>query len=350
MPQLFEPVTLGALTLPNRIVMAPLTRLRAVDGRLPNALMLEYYRQRAGAGLILTEATAISPMGVGYPDTPGIWSERQVEGWRAITAAVHQAGGRIMMQLWHVGRISHSHYLDGQQPVAPSAIAAEGQVSLLRPKRAYETPRALETEELAGIVADYRRAAARAKTAGFDGVEIHAANGYLLDQFLHDGSNHRDDRYGGSIAHRSRLLLEVVDAILEVWPADRVGVHLNLMSNTHSMHDSDPAALFGHVAAALGERRLAFIFAREELSGHTLAPLVKQRFGGPLIANDGLDLASAERLIASGAADAVAFGRLYIANPDLVERLRDKAALNPLRTDTIYQSGAEGYTDYPALA
>ena len=237
MANLFEPIKMGDLLLPNRIIMAPLTRCRANVGRVPNDLMVEYYRQRASAGLIITEATSVSPMGVGYPATPGIWSDEQVAGWQKITTAVHQAGGRIMLQLWHVGRISDPHYLDGALPVAPSAIAAQGHVSLLRPKQAYVTPRALATEEIAGIVDAYRLGAQNAKKAGFDGVEIHGANGYLLDQFLQDGSNQRTDQYGGSIENRARLMLEVTDAVVSVWGAGRVGMHLAPRADAHSMGD-----------------------------------------------------------------------------------------------------------------
>jgi 2,4-dienoyl-CoA reductase-like NADH-dependent reductase (Old Yellow Enzyme family) len=351
MPTLYDPVKIGALELPNRIVMAPLTRMRAFEERAPGPLNLEHYVQRASAGLILTEATSVTPHGVGYPNTPGLWSELQVQRWTQIVAAVHKAGGRIVTQLWHVGRISDPAYLDGKLPVAPSAIAPSGNVSVLRPQKAYEVPRALETEEIPVIVADFRKAAENAKRAGFDGVELHAANGYLFDQFLHDGSNKRTDRYGGSIENRARFLLEAVDALLEVWPADRIGIHLNLMSSSHSVQDSNPAALFGYVAEQLNARKLAFIFARESLEGDTprLAPLVRQKFKGALIANEGLTRESAERIVANGEVDAASFGRLYIANPDLVERFRHKAPLNEVNTKTIYTSDATGYNDYPTL-
>ena len=351
MPTLFDPVKIGALELPNRLVMAPLTRMRAFEERAPGPLNLEHYVQRASAGLILTEATSVTPQGVGYPNTPGIWSELQVQRWTQIVAAVHKAGGRIVSQLWHVGRISDPVYLNGEKPVAPSAIATGGNVSVLRPQKPFEVPRALELDELPGIVEDFRKAAENAKRAGFDGVEIHGANGYLFDQFMHDGSNTRTDRYGGPIENRARLLLEAVDALLKAWPADRVGVHLNLMSSSHSMKDSDPAALFGYVAEQLNERKLGFIFGRESLEGDTprLAPLVRQKFKGAFIANEGLTRESAERIVASGEADAASFGRLYMANPDLVERFRRKAPLNPLNSATIYTSDATGYNDYPTL-
>lgn len=350
MPGLFDPIKIGDLELANRIVMAPLTRMKAFNERTPGPLMLEYYVQRANAGLIVSEATSISPQGVGYPNTPGIWSDEQIAGWARITAGVHAAGGKIVLQLWHVGRVSDPSYLDGELPVAPSAIAPEGHVATIRPHKAYVVPRALETNEIPGIVEDYRRAAANAKRAGFDGVEIHAANGYLIDQFLHDGSNKRTDRYGGSIENRARFLLETVDAVLSVWPAGRVGVHLNLMSNTHSMQDSDPAALFGYVAEQLNARRLAFIYGREDIAlTTTYGPLIRERFDGAYIANDGLTKASAQALLDEGGADAVSFGRLYIANPDLVTRLRLDAPLNALNAQTIYTSDRIGYTDYPAL-
>ncbi len=351
MPSLFDSVKIGALELPNRIIMAPLTRMRAFDRRAPGTLTVDYYVQRASAGLILTEATSISPQGVGYPNTPGLWSEFQVESWAQVTAAVHQAGGRIVSQLWHVGRISDPVYLDGNLPVAPSAIAPEGHVNMIRPKKPFVVPRALETDEIPGIVEDYRKAAANAKRAGFDGVELHAANGYLLDQFLHDGSNKRTDRYGGSIENRARLLLETVDALLTVWPADRIGIHLNLMSNTYSMSDSNPRALFGYVAEQLNERTLAFIFGRESLGdpSQLIGPLVREKFKGAYIANDGFTLESAKQAVENGYADAVAFGQFYIANPDLVERFRVNAPLNPVNTDTIYSSDGTGYNDYPTL-
>ena len=352
MPTLFDPIRIGAFDMPNRIVMAPLTRMRAFDERVPGPLQAEHYAARASAGLILTEATAVSPQGVGYPDTPGLWSEKQVQGWTEVTQAVHAAGGRIVAQLWHVGRISDPSFHGGEPPVAPSAIAAEGNVSVLRPRRPYPVPRALETDELPGVIADVRRGAENAKRAGFDGVELHAANGYLFDQFLHDGSNKRSDRYGGSIENRARLLLEAVDALLEVWPADRVGVHLNLMSSSHSMSDSDPLALFTYVAEELSARKIAFIFAREALDrgDAAIGPSVRRIFKGAYIANEGLTRETAEAAIESGLADAASFGRLFIANPDLVERFRQNAPLNPLVTETIYGSDAKGYNDYPAMA
>jgi 2,4-dienoyl-CoA reductase-like NADH-dependent reductase (Old Yellow Enzyme family) len=346
---------MGDLDLPNRLVMAPMTRCRAGAGRVPTALMAEYYAQRASAGLIISEAVSVMPMGVGYPDTPGIWSEDQVRGWRRVAQAVHAADGRIFMQLWHVGRISDPELLGGERrPVAPSAIAAAGQVSLLRPKRAYVTPRALETVEIAGIVEAFRQAAINAKAAGFDGVELHGANGYLLDQFLQDRSNHRTDAYGGSVENRARLLLEVTDAAIAVWGAGRVGVHLAPRGDAHDMGDSNPAETFGHVARELGKRRIAFVFARESLDGPRLGPRLKADFGGVFIANEGLDKDSAERLIASGEADAAAFGVNFIANPDLPRRLLLDAPLNTPKPESFFGCGlsdfTDGYTDYPVLA
>jgi 2,4-dienoyl-CoA reductase-like NADH-dependent reductase (Old Yellow Enzyme family) len=344
-----QPLTVGDLQLPNRIIMAPLTRCRASAGRVPNELMRDYYVQRATAGLILSEATAVSPMGVGYPDTPGIWSAEQVQGWRLVTEAVHAAGGRIFMQLWHVGRISDPFYLNGELPVAPSAIAPEGHVNLVRPIRPFMTPRALETHEIPGIVVAYRLGAENAKAAGFDGVEIHGANGYLLDQFLQDSTNRRTDDYGGGIENRARLMLEVTDACIAVWGANRVGMHLAPRGDAHSMGDSDPAATFGYVARELGKRRIAFICARESVGPNRLGPQLKQAFGGIYIANEAHTRDSAEELLRSGEADAVAFGKAFIANPDLVRRFASDAPLNAPDPSTFYGQGPGGYLDYPSL-
>ncbi|MES2801711.1 MAG: alkene reductase [Bdellovibrionota bacterium] len=348
---LLNPVTLGALNLKNRIVMAPLTRARATgtDNRTPNDLMKEYYTQRATAGLILTEATAVTPMGVGYAKTPGIWSEEQTQGWKKITEAVHAKGGLILMQLWHVGRISHPMFLNGETPVSASAIKPSGNVSLVRPPVEYPTPRALETSEIAGIVEAYRKGAVNAKTAGFDGVELHSANGYLLDQFLQDSTNKRTDQYGGSIENRVRLLLEVTDAAISVWGADRVGVHLAPRCDSHDMKDSNPKALFGYVAEELGQKKIAFIFTREYLADDSITPEIKKRFGGPVIGNEKLSVPAAEELLLSGRADAISFGKDYISNPDLVERIASGATLNELVAKTIYAEGAVGYTDYPFM-
>jgi 2,4-dienoyl-CoA reductase-like NADH-dependent reductase (Old Yellow Enzyme family) len=346
---LFLPLRVGAFTLPNRMVMAPLTRCRASAGRVPNELMAEYYRQRASFGLILSEATSISPMGVGYPDTPGIWSDEQVEGWKSVTCAVHEAGGRILLQLWHVGRISDPVYLNGALPVSPSAVQPAGHVSLIRPQKNFVTPRALALEEIPAIIADYRHAAQNAMEAGFDGVEIHGANGYLIDQFLQDSTNHREDEYGGSIENRARFLLEVTDAVTSVWGADRVGMHLAPRGDAHDMGDSDPSAVFHHVATELGKRAIAFLCAREAHTGGQLGPSLKKAFGGVFIANESFDADSARQTILDGSADAIAFGKSAIANPDLVERFRSGAPLNEPDPSTFYGSGPEGYTDYPFL-
>jgi 2,4-dienoyl-CoA reductase-like NADH-dependent reductase (Old Yellow Enzyme family) len=350
MTTLFDPLKVGALELPNRIVMAPLTRSRAVgEDRVPNALMAEYYAQRASAGLILSEATSVTPMGVGYADTPGIWSDAQVEGWKHVTDAVHKAGGRIFLQLWHVGRISDPLFLNGDKPVAPSAIKPAGHVSLVRPIKEYETPRALDLEEIPGIVAAYRKGAENAKKAGFDGVEVHGANGYLLDQFLQDKTNQRTDAYGGPIENRARLMLEVTDACIEVWGADRVGMHLAPRRDSHDVGDSSPLETFGYVARELGKRGIAFICAREAIGDDRLGPALKKAFGGVYIANEKMTRESAEQLLTSGDADAVAWGQWFIANPDLPERLKRNAPLNPTRPEKFYAPGPEGYIDYPAL-
>lgn len=349
MPTLFDPIKIGDLELSNRIIMAPLTRCRAKPGRVPGDLMVEYYSQRADAGLIISEATSVTPMGVGYPDTPGIWSAEQVQGWKKITEAVHAKGGKIVLQLWHVGRISDPIYLDGQLPVAPSAIKPAGHVSLVRPMKDYETPRALETAEIPGIIEAYRKGAENAKEAGFDGVEIHGANGYLLDQFLQDSTNQRTDQYGGSLENRARLMLEVTDAAISVWGAGRVGVHLAPRADSHDMGDSNRAETFGYVARELGKRGVAFICTREKAGEDSLGPQLKQLFGGVYIANERFTKEQAGTWLAEGKADAVAFGIPYIANPDLVERLRRDAPLNEPRPELFYAKGAEGYTDYPSL-
>lgn len=349
MSNLFQPLQMGALTLKNRIIMAPLTRCRADEGRIPSDMAVEYYRQRASAGMILTEATSISPMGVGYPNTPGIWSKEQIAGWKKITDAVHAEGGIIALQLWHVGRVSDPIYLNGELPVAPSAIAPAGHVSLVRPEKNYVTPRALETHEIALIIEEYRQAAINAKTAGFDAVEIHAANGYLLEQFLLDGTNKRNDQYGGNRENRARLLLEVTDAIIDIWGADRVGVHLSPRANAHDMSDSNLTETFCHVAKELGKRKIAFICAREAEGEDSIGAMLKSEFGGVFIANEAMTKQSAEKLIDAGKADAVAYGVLYIANPDLVERFAKNAELNKPDPSTFYSAGQQGYTDYPFL-
>ncbi len=349
MPSLFDPIEIGDLLLQNRIVMAPLTRARSGVDRIPGPLVAQYYAQRASAGLIISEATSVTPGGVGYAGTPGIWSDAQVAGWRLTTEAVHKAGGLIFMQLWHVGRISDPLFLDGQAPVAPSAIAAKGDVSLLRPKRPYPIPRPLSLEEVADVVEAFRRGAQNAKRAGFDGVELHGANGYLLDQFLQDGSNHRIDAYGGPIENRARLLLEAVDAAISVFGPARVGLHLSPRGDAHDMGDSDPASTFEYVAKAMGERGIAFLMAREHRAADSLASRLKKAFGGVYIVNEGFNFEIAKLVVASGAADAVGFGKFFISNPDLPARLAAGAALAPWAPETFYSAGSEGYVDYPAL-
>lgn len=349
MPTLFDPLQLGPLTLPNRIFLAPLTRARAGQQRVPNALMAEYYRQRSSAGLILTEATSVTPMGVGYANTPGIWSDEQVTGWKLVTHAVHEAGGRIFLQLWHVGRISDPMFLDGALPVAPSAIAAAGHVSLVRPEKSFVTPRALELSEIPGIIEAYRKGAENAKLAGFDGVEIHGANGYLLDQFLQTKTNHRTDEYGGSLENRARLMLEVTDAVISVWGADRVGMHLAPRGDAHDMGDANPLETFSYVARELGRRKIAFIAAREHQAPSSIGPALKKAFGGVYVANEKFTLESGNAILSAGDADAVAFGVPFLANPDLPKRFATGAALNNPDPSTFYADGAKGYTDYPAL-
>ena len=350
MPSLFDPITVGALRLPNRIVMAPLTRARAtIDTRVPVPMMAEYYSQRASAGLIISEATVVDRMGVGYEATPGIWSDEQVEGWNSVTRAVHDAGGRIILQLWHVGRISDPSFLDGQAPVSASAIAAKGNVSLLRPERPFPVPRALESHEIPGIIAAYRHGAVNAKSAGFDGVEIHGANGYLLDQFLQDSTNRRTDAYGGSLENRARLMLEVTDAVVDVWGVDRVGMHLAPRADTHDMGDSDRLATFTYVGHELGKRGLAFICAREARLEDSIGPRIREAFGGVYIVNENFTSETAAQSLADGSADAVAFGKAFIANPDLVSRFAAESPLNSWDDQTFYGGGAKGYIDYPTL-
>lgn len=349
MSTLFDPLKLGDLTLPNRIIMAPLTRCRADAQRVPTALMAEYYVQRAAAGLIIAEATSVCPMGVGFPNTPGLWSQEQVEGWKKVTNAVHKAGGRIFAQLWHVGRVSDPVYLDGALPIAPSPIKLSGHVPLVRPKHDFVTPRAVEVSEIPGIIEAYRKAAMNAQMADFDGVEIHGANGYLLDQFLQDSSNIRTDEYGGPIKNRARLMLEVTDAVASVFGPELVGMHLAPRGDAHEMGDSDPLATFSYVARELREKGVAFICLREHQGEGAIGPQLKKIFGGPCIANDGFTKADAEAVLAAGAADAVAWGRAFIANPDLVARFAKNAPLNEPDPKSFYAPGPQGYTDYPTL-
>lgn len=356
-PTLFDSFKLGDVTLSNRIVMAPLTRNRAVPGFVPNPLAAEYYAQRATAGLLVSEATQISQQGQGYQDTPGIYSDAQVEGWKAVTAAVHAKGGRIFAQLWHVGRVSHVDLQpNGGAPVAPSAIPAKTKTFVNNAFTETSAPRALDLAELPGIVADYRRAAANAIKAGFDGVEVHAANGYLLDQFLRDGANHRTDAYGGSIENRSRLLLEVMDAVIAEIGAARTGIRLSPVTPANDLKDSDPQALFNYVVEQLETRHPVYIHVIEGATGgpRDVAPdfsfeELHRRYSGVWMVNNGYDLDLASKAVAEGKADLVAFGRPFISNPDLVERLRRNAPLTPLDQATLYGGGAKGYTDYPTL-
>jgi 2,4-dienoyl-CoA reductase-like NADH-dependent reductase (Old Yellow Enzyme family) len=349
MPNLLDPIQIGDLHLPNRILMAPLTRLRGTPDHIPTPMMAEYYAQRASAGLIISEGTPVDPMGVGYANVPGIWSAQQTEAWKPITAAVHNAGGRIFAQIWHVGRISDPEFLDGRQPVGPSAIAAAGTVSLLRPQRNFPVPHTLETGEVKGVVEAFRRASQNAQAAGFDGVELHGANGYLLDQFLQDGANHRDDEYGGPIENRARLMLECADAAISVFGPGRVGMHLAPRGDAHGISDSNPAATFTYVARELGKRKIAFIAARERTGPDALRATLKQAFGGVYVANEALDQATGQALLDEGTADAVAYGKLFIANPDLPLRFATHAPLNKPEPNTFYAPGPHGYIDYPAL-
>jgi N-ethylmaleimide reductase len=355
---LLSPYRLGNFALKNRLVMSPMTRSRAVDGNVPNPLAATYYAQRAAAGLIVTEATQVSPQGVGYIRTPGIHSPEQVAGWRQVTDAVHRAGGKIFAQLWHVGRISHPDFHDGALPVAPSAIAADGEVFTTRGRTKMVTPRALDLHELPGIVAQFRKGAENAQAAGFDGIELHGANGYLLDQFLRDGTNHRTDAYGGSVRNRARFPLEVTDAVVAVWGADRVGYKISPNGAFNAMSDSDPIATFSYFADELSQRRLLYLHATEGVAGPMAppagtvlaAPVLRKRFKGPLILNGGYDAQSADAAIGRGEADLIAFGVPFLANPDLPIRYAKGTSLNAPDQATFYAGEAKGYIDYPALA
>jgi len=354
---LLSTVQLGPYTLPNRMVMAPLTRNRAGAGNVPGPLNVTYYTQRASAGLVITEAAQVSPQGVGYPATPGIHSPEQVAGWRRITDAVHERGGRIFLQLWHVGRISHPSLQPGNAlPVAPSAVAAAGEAQTYEGPQPFVTPRALETQEIPEIVEQFRRGAENAVAAGFDGVEIHGANGYLLDQFLRDGTNQRTDEYGGAIENRARLHLEVTEAVVSVWGADRVGIRLSPSSTFNDMSDSNPVTTFSYLVAALNRFGLAYLHLLEPSEAdrwHGGIPIPTSHFRpifqGKLMVNGGYDGNQADAAIASGNADLVSFGVLFIANPDLPERFRLDAPLNQPDPSTFYGGDAKGYIDYPAL-
>ena len=354
---LFQPVQFGPYKLSNRIVMAPLTRSRAQQGDIPSLLAPEYYRQRATAGLIIAEATRISPQGKGYVFTPGIYNSAQVDGWKLVTETVHKEGGRIFLQLWHVGRISHPTLQpNGELPVAPSAIKPEGNAFTEAGFVPFVTPRALKTDEIAGIVEQYRVASQHALDAGFDGIEIHAANGYLIDQFLRDGTNRRTDAYGGSLENRYRFLMEVTTAVISIWGAERVGVRLSPLSPFNDIVDSAPAKLFSYVVEELNKFDLLYLHVIEGSTGGSRQvengfdlQILRRLFKGFYIGNNGYDLELAVTARQQGLVDLVAFGRLFISNPDLVDRLQRTAPLNKLDEDTLYDGGAKGYIDYPFL-
>lgn len=352
---LFSPISLDGLTLPNRVIMAPLTRNRAaMPGNVPQPMNAIYYAQRAGAGLIISEASQVSAEGIGYPATPGIHSEEQIQGWRAVTDAVHARGGHIFVQLWYCGRISHPDLLpNNQQPVSASAFKPAGEAVTLEGMKPFVEPRALRTEELPGIVEQYRHAARSARAAGFDGVEIHAANGYLLDQFLRDGTNQRTDSYGGTLENRTRLLLEVLAAVLETWQPARVGVRISPENSFNDIRDSDPQATFDFVAQALSGKGLAYLHVVEgdmmTGDGALNYRQLRDHFDGCYMANNGYDKARGQQAIATGAADMVSFGKPFLANPDLVERFRTDAELNAADEQTFYGGDATGYTDYPTM-
>jgi N-ethylmaleimide reductase len=353
---LFTPAKLGELSLPHRVVMAPLTRARAAQpGDIPTELNATYYAQRASASFIIAEATYVHPQGKGYAFTPGIYSEAQIAGWKKVTDAVHDAGGKIFLQIWHVGRVSHSSLQpNGALPVAPSALkVSEGQAFTENGFVDFETPRALEKDEIKAIVETFKQGALNAKKAGFDGVEIHAANGYLLEQFLKDGSNQRTDEYGGSIENRCRLVLEIVEAVTSVLPSDQVGIRISPTGVFNAMSDSNPAPLYEYLVEALNEYDLAYLHVVEKLHGLPMDEFdfksLRDNFNGAYIANGSYTGESAEALIAKGGADLVSFGSLFISNPDLPKRLETNAELTQPNQDTFYGGGAEGYTDYAFL-
>lgn len=350
-PSLLSPYQLGEFSLKNRMVLAPMTRSRAVEGNVPNPLAATYYAQRAGAGLIVTEATQVSPQGVGYIRTPGIHSQEQVAGWKKVTDAVHRAGGTIFLQLWHVGRISHPDFHGGELPVAPSAVAAEGTVFTLKGPQKMVTPRALAASELPSIVEQFKRGAENAQKAGFDGVEIHGANGYLLDQFTRDGVNKRTDKYGGSVENRARFPLEVAEAVIGVWGPGRVGYRIAPNSPFNSMSDSNPVEIFSYLAGELDALDAVYLHVVDPAADgdKRISPLLQEIFEGTYIVNGGFDAETADAAIRRGETDLVAFGVPFLANPDLPERYRQKAPLNTPDQNTFYAGEAKGYTDYPAL-
>ncbi len=348
---------LGDLELSNRMVMAPMTRCRAVEGNVPNPLAVTYYVQRASAGLIITEGSQVSPQGVGYVRTPGIHSPLQVAGWKKVTEAVHKAGGKIFLQLWHVGRVSHPDFLGGELPVAPSALPFEGEIHTPFGKKKFVIPRALELSEIPDIIEQFRKGAQNAKAAGFDGVEIHGANGYLLDQFLRDGSNRRTDKYGGSLQNRARIPLEVTEAVIQIWGADRVGYKISPHFSNYSMSDTNPRQTFSYFARELNNIRLGYLHMVEPVGGRMgatapdarLAPIIREIFEGTLMLNGGYDARSGNEAIEKGNADLISFGVLFLANPDLPERFRKNAPLNSADVATFYTGEEKGYIDYPKL-
>ncbi len=358
MPTLFDPIQLGAIHAPNRVLMAPLTRGRSTREHVPTPLMAEYYAQRASAGLIISEATGITQQGLGWPYAPGIWNQAQVEAWRPITDAVHEAGGRIVIQLWHMGRLVHPSFLGGEAPVSSVPTAAPGKAHTYEGKRPYEAPRALRADEVPALLEDYRNASRNAMAAGFDGVQVHAANGYLIDQFLRDNTNTRDDAYGGSITRRIRLLTEVMQAVCDTVGADRTAVRLSPNGSVQGVDDSDPEALFSEAASALSGLGLAFLEIREPFEDSTFvktvvpatAPAIKRAFRGNLVLNSDYSGGSGQAMLDSGVADAIAFGRPFISNPDLPARLQASKALAKDEMATWYSQGPRGYTDYPAVA
>lgn len=365
LPSLFSPLQMGALALPNRVVMAPLTRARASVDNVPTALMAIYYAQRADCGLIVSEATAVDPLGMGWYRVPGIWTDAMVEGWRAVTNAVHAAGGRIVLQLWHMGRLVLPDYIGGAQPLGPSAIAATGETFAppgegyqggFLPLKPYVIPREMDTADIARLVEAFGQGAARARDAGFDGVEVHGANGYVIDQFLQSASNRRSDDYGGSLANRTRLLEEVLEAVTSEMPADRVGLRISPTSARKGMGDEDPGALAEGVATIAGRFGLSYVHLIEPIASgfmerpdNPVVERVRKAFPGVTIQNGSFDAASADACITSGQADAVSFGRPYIANPDLVRRMREGLQIAAPDFDYAYVGEARGYTDYPVL-
>jgi 2,4-dienoyl-CoA reductase-like NADH-dependent reductase (Old Yellow Enzyme family) len=357
MPSLFDPIQLGAIAAPNRILMAPLTRGRSTVEHVPTPIMAEYYVQRAAAGLIISEATGISREGLGWPFAPGLWTEEQVEGWKPVTDAVHQAGGRIFAQLWHMGRIVHPDFLNGEAPLSSSATTAPGDAHTYRGKQIYAQARAATLDDIARVLDDYSNATRNAIRAGFDGVQLHAANGYLIDQFLRDNSNFRDDDYGGSPENRIRLLQQAASRLIAEAGADRTAVRFSPNGNSQGVDDSNPASVFVPAAKWLSDQNIAFLELRELTPTGTfgrsdvpkLSPEIRKAFAGPLVLNQDYGLANAQADLDSGVADAIAFGRPWLANPDLIERLRADAAFNPVDIATLYSQGPKGYTDYPAL-